>query len=73
MTTKERLYAFVKELGELTKKYDIEIWGCGCCGSPILFDLKNEETAISDNLAWNDKKQEYEYELKDAFNKIKDF
>lgn len=73
MTTKERLNAFVKELGKLTKKYDIGIWGCGCCGSPELFDLKNEEATISKYLTWNDKKQEYEYELKDAFNQVKDF
>ena len=26
MTKKERFDTFVKELGELTKKYDIEIW-----------------------------------------------
>lgn len=73
MITKERFDAFVKELGELTKKYGIEIWGCGCCGSPGLFDLKNEEAAISDDLAWNVKKQEYEYKLKkDVFNQVKD-
>ena len=74
MTKKERFDTFVKELGELTKKYDIEIWGCGCCGSPRLLDLKNEKATISEDLAWNDEKQEYEYELvKNAFNQIKDF
>ena len=74
MTKKERFDTFVKELGELTKKYDIEIWGCGCCGSTSLFDLKNEKATISEDLAWNDEKQEYEYELvKNAFNQIKDF
>lgn len=32
---------FLKELTQLTKKYKIEIKGCGCCGSPY---LKNIET-----------------------------
>lgn len=74
MTKKERFDTFVKELGELTKKYDIEIWGCGCCGSPSLFDLKNKKATISNDLTWNDEKQEYEYELvKDAFNQVKNF
>ena len=74
MTKKERFDTFVKELEELTKQYDLEIWGCGCCGSPSLFDLKNEKATISEDLAWNDEKQEYEYELvKNAFNQIKDF
>lgn len=27
---------FLKELSELSKKYDIYIFGCGCCDSPYL-------------------------------------
>lgn len=27
---------FLNELLELSKKYKIEIGGCGCCGSPFL-------------------------------------
>ena len=65
MTKKERFDTFVKELGELTKKYDIEIWGCGCCGSPSLFDLKNEKATISEDLAWNDEKSDLRNKGKD--------
>lgn len=28
---------FLKELSELSKKYNIYIGGCGCCGSPYLY------------------------------------
>lgn len=31
---------FLKELAELSQKYDIYIAGCGCCGSPYLYSLK---------------------------------
>lgn len=34
--------AFVKELTELSKKYKIIIGGCGCCGSPFLSEMENE-------------------------------
>lgn len=30
---------FLKELSELTKKYEIAIGGCGCCGSPYLYSI----------------------------------
>lgn len=30
---------FLKELYELSIKYKIGIYGCGCCGSPSLFKL----------------------------------
>lgn len=30
---------FLLELTALTKKHGIEIWGCGCCGSPSLSRL----------------------------------
>lgn len=32
--------AFLDELTKLTKKYHIEIGGCGCCGSPFLNPVK---------------------------------
>ena len=28
--------AFLRELAELTSKYEIAISGCGCCGSPSI-------------------------------------
>ena len=30
----EEINAFLAELTELTRKYNIVIRGCGCCGSP---------------------------------------
>jgi hypothetical protein len=30
---------FLTELAALTKKYGIEIFGCGCCGSPLICGL----------------------------------
>ena len=38
-----RLGNFLKELSHLTKKYNISIGGCGCCGSPYLTDLETDE------------------------------
>lgn len=37
---KEQRDAFLRELTELTLKYRIEIWACGCCNSPCLFPLE---------------------------------
>lgn len=34
----KRLQEFISELDEISHKYDIRIWGCGCCGSPRLVD-----------------------------------
>ena len=35
--------AFLDELTLLTKKHGIVIAGCGCCGSPFLYDLLKRE------------------------------
>lgn len=32
---------FLKELTALTRRYKIDIGGCGCCGSPFLTDIKD--------------------------------
>lgn len=46
---KINLQGFLTELGELSKKYGIEIGGCGCCGSPYLDymgeNMNEKETA----------------------------
>lgn len=36
----ERKLNFLKELTILTQKYNVEIGGCGCCGSPWLLDTE---------------------------------
>ena len=53
----ERLEIFLKELAELTKKYNISIRDCGCCGSPYIDDFENEFDG--DNLCFDKEKQIY--------------
>lgn len=36
MDKKQNLEQFLKELSELSAKYDLWIGGCGCCGSPYI-------------------------------------
>jgi len=50
MSNKE-LDRFLAELSLLTKKHGFEIGGCGCCGSPYIFD--NKEDMVADNLECN--------------------
>jgi hypothetical protein len=45
----KRVETFLKELGELTKKHNIKIDGCGCCGSPMLIDTRSGDD-LGDNL-----------------------
>ncbi|GJM43472.1 MAG: hypothetical protein DHS20C21_03140 [Gemmatimonadota bacterium] len=40
MTDQEK---FLDELAALTIKYGIEIDGCGCCGSPFLYEVDAEK------------------------------
>jgi hypothetical protein len=53
-----RLKEFLKELSELTKKYELKIDGCGCCHSPWIWDIKNEDFAAKD-LIYDEKAQKY--------------
>lgn len=53
----ERLESFLKELAELTKKYNIAISGCGCCGSPYIYDFQKEFDG--DDLYFDKEKQIY--------------
>lgn len=39
-TPEEKQEKFLVELAKLTKKYNVAIGGCGCCGSPYLFNPK---------------------------------
>ena len=56
----ERLESFLKELAELTKKHNIAIRGCGCCGSPYIDDFQKEFDG--ENLHFDEEKQIYELE-----------
>lgn len=53
-----RYKAFLKELTALSQKYDIYIQGCGCCGSPWLFDDRIKKSY--DNLAYIDDNKGYD-------------
>lgn len=61
MTNREK--QFLEELGKLTKKYNIEIRGCGCCGSPYLEDLTGEVKYMSEKIGYNKKTGKYEEDL----------
>jgi hypothetical protein len=37
----KKVKEFLSELSGLAKKYGIAIHGCGCCGSPIVYGLKD--------------------------------
>lgn len=51
---------FLKQLTELCKKHNIGIGGCGCDGSPFLFNMNNE-MIIGENLEYDFDKEEYKY------------
>ena len=53
-----RLEEFLKELSELTKKYELKIGGCGCCGSPWIVDL-NGRGCCGDGLRYKSEEQKY--------------
>ena len=45
-SNENRLQAFISELNEISYKYDIKIWGCGCCHSPQLVDIVTDEPLV---------------------------
>lgn len=61
MASDADIIMFKSRLNELTKQYGIEIWGCGCCGSPALMDLSNGKF-VAYEMNWNEDKKEYEYD-----------
>ena len=55
----EKLEMFLKELTELTNKYGIAIGGCGCCGSPWVYDTTSDDGFLIDNLEYDESKKKY--------------
>ena len=51
-------YKFLEELSELTKKYNISIEGCGCCGSPYLVNLE-DKTIVGEDISWDENDKVY--------------
>lgn len=54
-----RIDRFLDELSDLTEKYEIEISGCGCCGSPFLVDME-QGGFVGDNLTYDEEKGKYD-------------
>ena len=55
---KANVQGFLAELSALSEKYQIYIGGCGCCDSPYLYFI-NEENKCEDvygNLMWDGEK-----------------
>lgn len=55
----QNMQNFLDDLAEITKKYGIEICGCGCCGSPWLRDM-NQNRDIADQLTYDEQLEKYE-------------
>ena len=50
MEKNENLNNFLEELSALSNKYGFVIEGCGCCGSPWIYNNNSKESY--DNLAF---------------------
>lgn len=61
----DKLEAFIKELSELTIKHRVEIGACGCCDSPYLLGLDNEQQfdILAGNLKFDRDTQVYSIEM----------
>lgn len=44
---REKIDAFLVDLTQLTKKYGIVIHGCGCCDSPSLHAIEDDQQDCS--------------------------
>lgn len=47
-----RLRAFLKDLSKISEKWGMYVQGCGCCGSPWIFDELADKN--HDNLLYTD-------------------
>ena len=39
----KNIESFLKELTALSRKYNLEIGGCGCCGSPWIYEINKDQ------------------------------
>lgn len=63
MKTKIEVDNFLKELAELTEKYDgLIIGGCGCCGSPYIYYEKanGKRKIVADYMEYDTENKHYE-------------
>ena len=61
----QRIESFLKELTELTHKYNLAIGGCGCCLSPYIMDMTGKEDIsmcdmVKGELEYNPETKQYE-------------
>ena len=62
--------AFLLELKELTRRHRIAIVGCGCCGSPSLEEIEENDFSSDDgygtngisDIAWISKSCKYDWD-----------
>jgi len=60
MLEHSQVVKFLDEVAEASRKYGVEIAGCGCCGSPYLLPLEgthgayriNKKEHVSEGLDW---------------------
>ena len=57
----EKLEAFLKELAELTEKYQLCIGGCGCCGSPWVYSIESGNNFCIDDLMYDSNTKKYTF------------
>jgi hypothetical protein len=63
----DREKEFLIGLRELTNKTGVAIGGCGCCGSPFMYETKPNEqagygTGVNSDVQWITPDDEYEWE-----------
>lgn len=51
-TYKEREAEFLIKLSQLTRETGVRLYGCGCCGSPGLDDLKELPQTTDNGYVW---------------------
>ena len=63
---KSKIDNYLKEYEKLCKKYNIGLCGCGCCGSPYLYELY---TIAVDNVNYKEGRLQYDLSIKCDYEK----